>query len=67
MYGVPDPVTGDQVMAAIELRPGTTFDPAGFQAFLDAQHDLGTKWSPRVVRVVDDLPVTGANKLDKKP
>jgi fatty-acyl-CoA synthase len=67
VYGVPDPVTGDQVMAAVELRAGTAFDPVAFQVFLDEQHDLGTKWSPRFVRVVDHLPVTGANKLDKKP
>jgi steroid-22-oyl-CoA synthetase len=67
VYAVPDPVTGDQVMAAIEVRAGTTFDPGGFADFLDTQPDLGTKWAPRFVRVVDALPTTGADKLDKKP
>src|SRR5581483_9613288 len=44
VFGVPDPVTGDQAMAAIELdRP---FDPARFADFLAAQPDLGTKWAP---------------------
>ena len=67
VYGVPDPVTGDQVMAAVELRDGAGFDPAEFGAFLDAQRDLGTKWAPRFVRVVDALPVTGTDKIAKLP
>jgi fatty-acyl-CoA synthase len=67
VFGVPDPQSGDQVMAVLELRPGRAFDPHGFAAFVAAQPDLGTKWFPRFVRVVDDLPVTGAGKLDKKP
>jgi steroid-22-oyl-CoA synthetase len=67
VYGVPDPVTGDQVMAALELRAGRTFDPVAFAAFLDAQRDLGTKWAPRFVRIVDALPVTGAAKIAKLP
>jgi fatty-acyl-CoA synthase len=64
---VPDPRTGDQVMAAIELEPGARFDPAEFDAFLAEQTDLGTKWSPRFVRVVGRMPLTPTNKLDKKP
>lgn len=67
VYGVPDPVTGDQVMAALELRPGAAFSPEEFAAFLAEQADLGTKWAPRFVRIVDALPSTGADKLDKKP
>jgi len=67
VFPVPDPRTGDQVMAALELAPGTTFDPAGFSAFLAGEPDLGTKWAPRFVRVVDRLPTTGTNKVDKRP
>jgi fatty-acyl-CoA synthase len=67
VFGVPDPVTGDQVMAVVELRPGATFDGAEFDTFVRAQADLGTKWMPRFVRVIDALPVTGADKIDKKP
>ena len=48
VYGVPDPVTGDQVMASLELRPGEEFDPVAFEAFLAAQRDLGTKWAPDI-------------------
>jgi len=67
VYAVPDPRTGDQVMAAIELRPGAALDLEAFQRFLDEQPDLGTKWAPRFVRIVDALPATATNKLDKKP
>jgi fatty-acyl-CoA synthase len=67
VVAVPDPLAGDQVMAVIELRPGRTFDPDAFAAFLDAQSDLGTKWVPRFVRITDVLPVVGNGKVDKKP
>ena len=63
VYPVPDPRTGDQVMAAIEGE----FDPDEFAAFLDAQPDLGTKWAPRFVRVVESMPLTANTKVDKKP
>ncbi|MFI7399040.1 long-chain-fatty-acid--CoA ligase [Streptomyces sp. NPDC049541] len=61
VYAVPDPVTGDQVMATI----AGSFDPAGFAAFLAAQPDLGTKMAPRFVRVVDRMPVTATNKIHR--
>jgi hypothetical protein len=31
------------------------------------QEDLGTKWAPRFVRLVDQIPLTGTNKVDKRP
>jgi len=67
VYAVPDSRTGDQVMAALEIEPGTTFDPTDFTAFLAAQSDLGTKWAPRYVRIVPALPVTATDKVDKRP
>ena len=66
VYGVPDPVVGDQCMAAIVLRPGATFDPEGFAAFLGEQADLGTKAAPRFVRVAAALPSTQTNKVLKR-
>ncbi|MFF7789458.1 AMP-binding protein [Streptomyces sp. NPDC007991] len=59
VYAVPDPVTGDQVMATI----AGTFDPEAFARFLLAQPDLGTKMAPRFVRVVGRMPVTATNKI----
>ena len=67
VYPVPDPRTGDQVMAALELSPGTSFDPVAFAEFLAAQRDLGTKWAPKFVRVVPSIPLTANNKVNKQP
>ncbi len=68
VYGVPDERNAeDQVMAALEFTEGSTFDPDVFSGFLAQQPDLGTKWSPRYVRVVGRLPVTGNQKVDKAP
>ncbi|MCW2514725.1 MAG: hypothetical protein JWR11_3767 [Mycobacterium sp.] len=67
VVGVPDPLAGDQVMAVLELATDHTFDPNGFAEFLLAQPDLGTKWSPRFVRVTSAIPVLGNGKIDKRP
>jgi fatty-acyl-CoA synthase len=64
VYPVPDPVTGDQVMAALEF-PGGEFDPGAFGSFLREQPDLGTKWAPRLVRITTGLPMTATHKLSK--
>jgi fatty-acyl-CoA synthase len=66
VYGVPDPEAGDQVMAALQLAPGVAFDPDAFAAFLAGQHDLGTKWAPAFVRIVEKLPATETNKILKR-
>ncbi|WP_433227295.1 AMP-binding protein [Actinomadura formosensis] len=65
-FGVPDPRSGDQVMAAIEIPPGVAFEDLDFAAFLAVQDDLGTKGAPRFVRVSHALPTTGSGKLKKK-
>jgi fatty-acyl-CoA synthase len=66
VYGVPDEEVGDALMAALVLRPGARFDPVGFAAFLAQQGDLGTKQSPRYVRVARELPQTQTNKILKR-
>jgi fatty-acyl-CoA synthase len=66
VYGVPDEHAGDQVMAAVQLRAGTAFAPEAFAAFIDALAEVGPKWRPRYVRVVDEFPSTGTNKIVKR-
>ncbi|GAA0727403.1 AMP-binding protein [Dactylosporangium roseum] len=66
VFAVPDPRTGDQVMCVLELRGGASFDPEAFTAFLDEQADLGTKWRPRFVRIVAEIPTTGNSKVAKQ-
>lgn len=67
VYPVPDPVTGDMVMAAVEMNAATPFDAGAFDEFLSGQRDLGTKWSPRLVRVTAAMPLTANNKVHKPP
>ena len=62
-YGVPDAEAGDQVMAALVLREGATFDPAAFARWIDDEAGIGPKWRPRWLRLADELPGTGTNKI----
>jgi fatty-acyl-CoA synthase len=64
VYGVPDPSSGDRLVAALVLR--APLSATDFGAFLDAQPDLGTKSRPRYVRVVGELPRTATNKVLKR-
>jgi acyl-CoA synthetase (AMP-forming)/AMP-acid ligase II len=66
VYGVPDEQAGDQVMAALVMRPGVVFDPDEFSRWLGSQGDLGPKWHPRYLRVADTLPLTPTNKVLKR-
>lgn len=63
VYGVPDVFAGDQVMAALICREGTSFDPDGFARWLEQQPDLSPKWHPRYVRISKALPQTPTNKV----
>jgi fatty-acyl-CoA synthase len=64
VYAVPDPSSGDQLVAALVVTGSLT--PAAFSAFLGEQADLGTKAWPRFVRIVDALPRTATNKVLKR-
>ena len=46
--------------------PGRSFDPTGFERFLDEQPDLGVKSRPRHVRIAVSLPQTATNKILKR-
>ncbi|MEJ7585143.1 MAG: hypothetical protein WKF43_13925, partial [Acidimicrobiales bacterium] len=67
VFPVPDPSTGDQVMAAVEMSRDRDLDLTELADFLGAQPDLGTKWAPRFVRLVEQLPTTASGKTDKQP
>jgi fatty-acyl-CoA synthase len=66
VFAVPDPVVGDQVMAALQLREGSLFDPEELWQFLERQSDVGTKWKPRFLRICKQLPVTQTKKVLKR-
>ncbi len=65
VYAVPDPRSGDQVMVALEVAEPNSLDLDEFRDFLATQSDLGTKSTPRFVRVSASLPTTGSNKVQK--
>ena len=67
VYPVPDPTTGDMVMVAVEMNEAAEFSPYEFDEFLAQQRDLGTKWSPQIVRVIKAMPLTANNKVHKPP
>lgn len=66
VYAVPNSDVGDDCMASLVLRSGARFDPAKFARFLSEQSDLGTKMTPRYVRVAEQLPSTETNKILKR-
>jgi fatty-acyl-CoA synthase len=66
VYAVPDPRSGDRVMAAVEVADPTSFDVAQLARFLAAQDDLGSKGVPRFLRLSAKLPATGSNKVLKR-
>jgi fatty-acyl-CoA synthase len=64
VYAVPDPRSGDQLVAALVTTAPLTAD--AWESFLAAQPDLGTKAWPRFVTLVDGLPRTATNKVLKR-
>jgi fatty-acyl-CoA synthase len=66
VYPVPDESVGDQVMASLVLRDGSTLRPEAFEEFLGGQPDLSPKGWPRYVWIADDLPSTATNKILKR-
>ena len=67
VYGVPDDQAGDQAMAglvladSVDLRSGSSFG-----RWIDAQDAIGPKWRPRYLRLMQDPPTTGTNKIVKR-
>jgi fatty-acyl-CoA synthase len=66
VYGIPASDVGDQVMAALTLATGASFDVEGFREFLSGQPDLGPKQWPSFVRVSTALPRTETFKVIKR-
>ncbi|MBD3220023.1 AMP-binding protein [bacterium] len=63
VIGVPDPRWGEVGKAFVSLHPGRTLDLASLQAHCDGQ--LARYKIPKHVRVLPDLPVNQAGKIDR--
>lgn len=64
VVGVPDERSGQLVAAAVRLMPGSTLTEAELVAF--ARDRLAAYKAPVMVRVVDDFPRTGTDKVQKR-
>jgi long-chain acyl-CoA synthetase len=64
VVGRPDPRVGEEVVAFVQLVPGSTATPDDLVAHAKA-HVSAAKY-PREVRVVDSIPLTSVLKTDRK-
>lgn len=67
VFGVPDAVRGEQVAACVVLREGAQPDPtlpAAIQDFVRGR--LAAHAYPRMVHVVDQLPLTATGKIMRR-
>ena len=63
VFGVPDPEFGERVAAALELRPGVSFDEQAMFAELDQR--LASFKQPRALCCFDRLARLASGKLDR--
>jgi acyl-CoA synthetase (AMP-forming)/AMP-acid ligase II len=64
VIGVPDPAVGEVVHAYVVPVDGATV--TGDELSATVAEELNDMWRPRSVEFVDALPLTRANKIDKK-
>jgi acyl-CoA synthetase (AMP-forming)/AMP-acid ligase II len=64
VIGVPDPVIGEVVHAYVVAVENATVTGEELTAMVGAE--LNDMWQPRSVEFVDALPLTRANKIDKR-
>jgi long-chain acyl-CoA synthetase len=64
VVGRPDPRLGEEVVAFVSLRPGTTVTAAELTEH--ARQRLAANKYPREIHVVEQVPLTSVGKLDRK-
>jgi fatty-acyl-CoA synthase len=64
VIGIPDPIWGESVMAAVTLRPGKTVTASDLQALV--RQRKGPVHAPKLIELMDALPLTATGKPDKK-
>jgi fatty-acyl-CoA synthase len=63
VIGVPDPRYGEELMAWIKLKPGTTGDEEAIRAWCSGR--IAHYKVPRHIRFVDEYPMTVTGKIQK--
>ena len=64
VVGRPDPKVGEEVVAFVSVRAGSTLTPDQLIAY-SKEHVSGAKY-PREIRIVDAVPLTSVLKTDRK-
>jgi len=64
VVGRPDPKMGEEVVAYVSLRPGTSATPEELVAY--AKERLAANKYPREVHILDAIPLTSVGKTDRK-
>jgi len=64
VYGVPDPVHQQEVVAAVTLMPGASADPDALIAFV--KEKVAPYKYPRHIDIVDALPIGPSGKVLKR-
>lgn len=64
VLGLPDPLWGEQVTAYVVFKHGMSVAPDVLAGLV--RHEKGAIQTPKVVRIVDSLPLTNFGKVDKK-
>ncbi len=63
VLGVPDPLYGEELLAAVRLRPGAQLSEEDLRAFCRGR--IAHYKVPRYVRFVDEFPMTVTGKIQK--
>ena len=63
VFGVPDPLYGEQVAAWIKLKPGQQLDEAALRSACHGK--IASYKIPHYVRFVEEYPVTASGKVQK--
>ena len=63
VYAVKSEFFGEEVAAAIRVKPGVAFDPVSAQEF--CRDRIARHKAPRFIRVVDAFPLTASGKVQK--
>jgi fatty-acyl-CoA synthase len=69
-YGTPSEVSDENVMIAVQLKHGSTFDPEQVYAWYrqkQKEGGLDPKWMPDYIRIVDVFPLTDTQKIIVRP
>jgi long-chain acyl-CoA synthetase len=64
VVGKPDTRLGEEVLAFVSLREGSTTSPDELTAYV--RDRLAANKYPREIRIVDQVPLTSVGKLDRK-